>query len=414
MKVLIVEDSDAKYLEVSSLLGDIANDFVFLRATNFFEALDALSENSDFEMLILDIFLPMRKDSVPSASVGLDILAEIIDGSSCNQPNHIVCLSEFCADALDIREQVKANLVHLVDYEAGGNNWQGVLKKKVEYVKRRANRANCANCETDGYGCDIAILTASPDVELGQVLKLPGDWTREFCPRNEMIIYRGLWKGVSKDLTVSACEAPGMGLTAACVAAMKIIERERPRYLVMCGILAGTDKALSLGDVVVGSIFFDYGSGKIICNEDGKRIFIPEPQQIPLAPELSAILKDWGNAQRGMKEIGALWSGASGGFLPKLRFGVIASGAAVVQDQKLVDEVKSVARKTVGLEMEAYAIAQAGRYSSNPKPKVLIAKSVCDFADAAKNDSAHEMAAFTSARFVHYLFTTEAALTFSD
>ncbi|MFC7339606.1 hypothetical protein ACFQY0_20620 [Haloferula chungangensis] len=411
MKVLVVEDSDQKYNEVESILAKNVGDLDLIRARNFFEAVKILGEHDDLELLVLDIFLPMRGDSMPTSSVGMSILEEIVDGGSCHQPNHIICLSEFCADDLEIREKVASYLIHLVDYRAGDQLWIEGLKRKLDYIKRRVEKVKS---ERASYGCDVAILTASPDVEIAQVLKLPGGWVKEFCPETEMILYRGQWEGCVKELGVVACEAPGMGMTAACVTAMKLIERERPRYLVMCGILAGTDDNQELGDIIVGSSFFDYGSGKIIRNEDGERILIPDPQQIAVSPDLRAILKDWANEQRGMTEIGELWSGMAGRFTPRLSMGVIASGAAVVQDGSLVEEVKAKSRKTVGLEMEAYAVALAGRHSSKPKPSVLIAKSVCDFADSKKGDNAQDLAAFTSARFVHKLFTTESSIAFPD
>jgi nucleoside phosphorylase len=62
-------------------------------------------------------------------------------------------------------------------------------------------------------------------------------------------------------------------------------------------------------------------------------------------------------------------------------------------------------RKVVGLEMEAYAIFQAAHLAREPRPKVLIAKSVSDFANSRKNDDAQQYAAFTSARFIYEFFT---------
>src|SRR5271170_7702446 len=41
-----------------------------------------------------------------------------------------------------------------------------------------------------------------------------------------------------KELRVVACAAPQMGMTAACATAGKVIERWRPRIIVMCGICA--------------------------------------------------------------------------------------------------------------------------------------------------------------------------------
>jgi nucleoside phosphorylase len=84
----------------------------------------------------------------------------------------------------------------------------------------------------------------------------------------------------------------------------------------------------------------------------------------------------------------------------------LVSGAAVVQSKSLVEQtILKTSRKTVGLEMEAYGVFHAAVLASEPRPKVLIAKSVSDFADINKSDDWQQLAAFTSARFVHSFLT---------
>ena len=55
---------------------------------------------------------------------------------------------------------------------------------------------------------------------------------------------------------------------------------------------------------------------------------------------------------------------------------------------------------TKGIEMEAYGVAYAAAHAADPKPFVIIAKSVCDFADERKDDSYQKFAAYTSCGFV--------------
>lgn len=404
MNVLIVEDSDDKYSKIVDLIGAVDGSAEIRRASNFVQALSELSKTKSVDVLILDIFLPMRAGDVPGPSVGLNILKEIVDGGSCCYPNHIICLSEFCGEGDEISEEIKSFSVHLVGYDPGSGEWIAMVRKKLEYVHRKIEDDAGTIPE---YKCDLCIITASPQVEITALLELDVVWIQEYCPRSELVIYRSEWIGPSGPLEVVACEAPAMGMGPACATALKMIERETPRFLVMCGILAATDNDLSLGDIVVGATVYDYGAGKIVRSEDGERSFFPDPRQIHLDGGLRAIVKEWENEQRCMGEIGLEWGGRGGEHVPSLKLGVIASGAAVVQDSDLVEEIRNSSRKTVALDMEAYGIALAGSSASKPRPTVLIAKSVSDFADMFKDDSSQRLAAFTSARFIYHFFTTE-------
>jgi len=84
----------------------------------------------------------------------------------------------------------------------------------------------------------------------------------------------------------------------------------------------------------------------------------------------------------------------------KAVLGPVASGAAVVADPTIVQRVQGHARKVVGIDMETYGVFFASQNACKPRPAVISIKSVVDFADSKKDDSAHPYAAFTSAQFL--------------
>ena len=127
-------------------------------------------------------------------------------------------------------------------------------------------------------------------------------------------------------------------------------------------------------------------------------VLVRSPSQLDIDAELHAILQRWERDQLHTDCIRRAWH-AEQQRSPKLIIGVLASGAAVVQSKAVVEEVLSRSRKVVGLDMEAYAIFHAAHLARAPRPRVLVAKSVSDFADAKKNDESQQYAAFTSARF---------------
>ncbi|MFC7280201.1 hypothetical protein ACFQS1_40125 [Paractinoplanes rhizophilus] len=79
---------------------------------------------------------------------------------------------------------------------------------------------------------------------------------------------------------------------------------------------------------------------------------------------------------------------------------VIASGEKVVASQDFRDAICSAHRKAVALDMESYGVARAAERHGC---RVTVIKSICDFADSAKNDEFHKFAARTSAAAFRYL-----------
>lgn len=57
--------------------------------------------------------------------------------------------------------------------------------------------------------------------------------------------------------------------------------------------------------------------------------------------------------------------------------------------------------------MEAYGITSAPLIAIYTPPKVLIIKSICDFADLTKNDDWQKHAAYTSSHFSYNLLKSD-------
>ena len=84
-----------------------------------------------------------------------------------------------------------------------------------------------------------------------------------------------------------------------------------------------------------------------------------------------------------------------------MKIGPVASGSSVVADTEILKRPQSLTRKLLGLEMEIYGMYFSCKHTSTPRPENFLAvKSVCDFADADKNDRFQDYAAYTSASFL--------------
>jgi nucleoside phosphorylase len=400
MNVLLVEDNDSKSFQIEEALREAIPSVRIDRAKSFRSAVRFL-EAKAFDLLVLDLMLPIRDGDKPTEQGGKDVLLEIMEGQGCRKPSHIICATAFEEMANSFQTEAARKLVHVVTYDEVSSAWRGPFVEKARIIE---SRLRDANKYPSRYGVDLAIVTSSPHVELQEVLRLPG-FTGEFHQTDVLHYFSADWESASgRTLRVIACAAPTMGMTAACVTACKVIERWRPQFLTMTGIAAGTKSDQHFGDVLVAEAAYDYGSGKIAETDAGERVFMPSPNQIRIDPELHAILQKWEREQSRMADVQKNWY-SKGNTVPQLILGILATGAAVVQDRGIVDDILRASRKVVGLDMEAYAIFQACSLTSHPRPRVLVAKAVSDFADKRKDDSAQQYAAFTSAHFIHQFFT---------
>lgn len=401
MKVLLVEDNATKLREVYRVIEEAGDrkDLHIDTADSFITALRMLEENV-YGLLILDLVIPIRKGELPDDRGGVRILEEILSDGKCNKPAHVVCLTAYKEPAAAAGKTL--SIAHVVIYDETIASWMSILKQTVKYVIKRGESESVRENE---HLCDLLVITSSPHVELNAVLSLPSKLAPEYNRKDELHYYIGNWqRSTTTVMDVVACAAPTMGMTAACATAFKAISTWRPRFIAMCGIAAGTSKDCTYGDILVAQSAFDYGSGKIVEGEHGARSFIPSPQQLDIDAGLHSLLQQWEREQKRMDAIIESWTGERHA-KPRLKTGVFASGAAVVQSAGLVHEILSGSRKVVGLEMEAYGVFQAAYLSQIPKPRVLIAKSISDFADQGKSDDWQKFAAFTSARFVYEFFT---------
>lgn len=401
MRVLVVEDIAEKRNAITQVLCAALQSPAIDNASSFIAAIRLL-ESTSYDLLVLDLILPTRDGDHPSASGGKNVLSEIMASVSCQRPAHIICITAYedCAPLVD--DHPAKHLVHTVIYNNNNSEWINALSAKAKYAEERALQMK--NRRRD-HQCDVAIITSSPTVELREVLTLPAEFIGEHNHRDVIDYYHSTWKTIdARNLKVIACAAPRMGMTATCVTACKVIDTWRPRVLAMTGIAAGTRVTESYGDILVAEAAYDYGSGKIRDQGEQRRDFVPSPNPISIDADLHSVLQRIERNQMFSREIASSWGGNPPVTrAPKIILGILATGAAVVQSISVVDDIMSHSRKVVGLDMEAYAVFESARLASDPRPRVVVAKSVSDFADREKNDDFQQYAAFTSARFIYEL-----------
>jgi len=203
----------------------------------------------------------------------------------------------------------------------------------------------------------------------------------------------------AEDVSVVACAAYEMGMTAAASLTMKVIHRYHPRFVAMAGIAAGIEG--NFGDILVTTHAWDYGSGKT-RQEGSVSVFMPGPSQVRIHPRLAARLRLFVLDKALFQRIQAAWTGIP---IPltelTAHLGGIATGASVVESKALIDRIVAQDRQVVGVEMESYGVLFAATHAPKPTPMVFAAKSVSDFGDINKSDEYQRYAGFTSAQFIY-------------
>ena len=405
VKILVTDDNPKKIKELRGLLDGIPELTKYDVAQDVITAKRLLSVNH-YDLLILDLQLPLRVGDDPKPSNGIDFLNEINRSNRLVKPFHIIGFTEFDELHTEFAQNFDDELWTLIKFEPSSKVWQKRLMRKIEYLLQ--SKRDLLQGGQQNYEYDLAIVTALRQTELESVLNLDANWT-EFTLSNDATEYfKGIFKtSDDKKIKVVAAAAPQMGMVASSVLAMKMITAFRPKYVAMCGIAAGIEGLGNLGDILVCDISFDSGSGKIKTDVDGNSIFLADYKSINLGVDFQESFLSCKAKREYLDEIKRRWVADKPHTELNIHVGPLASGAGVIQHAKIVQEIQGHARTLIGIDMESYGIFYAVKHCQKPRPiAALSIKSITDFADANKSDNYQKYAAYTSASFL-YKFATE-------
>ena len=252
--------------------------------------------------------------------------------------------------------------------------------------------------EMKKYDYHVALIVATATEEAG-LRHMYEIWKPIVLMGDEQRYYETSFERGGKTFKVVAARQSEMGMTAAGVLTMKMISLFCPKYVIMVGIAAGVAKQnleeQIYGDVIVPDVVWDYSSGKFVSSQKANMSyggvgFVPRPHFINTDEAILAAV------ERAMES-------------PKnechVHIGPMACGSTVVANSEVVEkQIHSQYSNTAALDMESYAVMYAVREAPAPKPRGLVIKSVCDYANEEKSDQYQRFAAFTSAQFAKLLY----------
>ncbi len=354
-----------------------------------------------YDLLLLDVNLPRRLGEGPQRGGGISIIREIDRNKQLNKPRYIAGITAFEDILEEFGDDFASKLWTLILYRDNSESWKSQITAKVKYIRAVRLSENFSDGVT--HGVDLAVVCALPLVELAAIRRLDCDWQPQRIPHDQTSYFSGVIKrATGGDISVIAAAAPRMGIAASAVLASKMISTFRPRYLAMTGICAGRLGKSNYGDIVVAEPSWDWGSGKMDSFE-GQARFRPLPHQLDMDVDFASSIEQMCDNVELLARIKRDARGKKPDTELRARVAPMASGAAVIANPKILEELLDDNRGLMALEMEAYGVASACNGSSKPRPLCLIVKSVCDFADEDKSDDFQEYAAETSSRFLYQI-----------
>lgn len=243
---------------------------------------------------------------------------------------------------------------------------------------------------------DFAIITALRVEREAVVRRLEGVSVVQFDDE-PLTFYAGEVRIPGEDVPYSVVLAQliEVGNNDAGIAATRIIQRWKPRNVLMVGIAGGVRGKVRLGDVVVSQFAYYYEPSKLIDGvvEHRGRQFNSDLMLYGRAGHYEAA--EW----KADVQVARPDAADGGQVLPEVHFAPIGCGEKVVAD---LEELASILRqcpKALGIAMEGAGVAKAALSDAFP-PRYLEVRGISDFAGPEKNDGWHEYAADAAAAFV--------------
>ncbi|MDF7821383.1 hypothetical protein P1X15_27415 [Runella sp. MFBS21] len=126
--ILIVDDSNDKVANILKVIRKLSNDIYVNIAIDFISAQTQLI-SKQYDLLILDINLPIRNGEEPSLETGKNLLSEINRKPTIKSPFFIISLSQYSEECKDL-----SNIWQIVNYKAESNEWNKPIIEIIKHI----------------------------------------------------------------------------------------------------------------------------------------------------------------------------------------------------------------------------------------------------------------------------------------
>lgn len=396
VNILIVDDEQSKRQEIYRVLSPYISDEVFVDAAGNINAAKRKLREKNFDVMILDIHLPQTECSATLPDGGIKLLKEIKESRTMSffYPRYVISVSGY-KDSTETFANSEGAIHTAINYDPSNNAWEQELAVRIEAAIAIVSNTTIRRA----YDFDIAVICALKE-EIDVIAEGLQGVKEINVEYDDDIYHTGYFEKDGQKIRVVFSNASQMGMVAAATLATKMINNFIPKYIVMTGITGGTKpEKMNYGDIIVASKSWDYRAGKDVKREE-EHLHMNSIDQKSIDATLLGYCRRLQNDTSTLREIEDSYKG---GNKPetrlKLLIGPVASGASVVTDPEIVEDIiNNQDRDVLGIEMEIYGMYYAAYCGLNPKPKFIALKSVSDFANQGKNDDYHAYASYTSAK----------------
>ncbi|NDP22724.1 MAG: 5'-methylthioadenosine/S-adenosylhomocysteine nucleosidase [Paludibacter sp.] len=404
IKILIVDDSEKKITSILSVI--VENCSISVENIDVARSINSgrkLLCNNDYDLLLLDLVLPLNDDEDPDIEEGPKFIDEIYINEQINIPNQIIGLTQYEEKYSELKKRFEDKVWYLVKYEQSKNDWKTKLQNKILHLRK--NKESILKSVLEKNKFDIGIICALPE-EFSQVKEAFNkvEWkkvTNNDHPFDLFSCTVITVFGNSIRVIAGCVGKPGMSATS--ILSTTLYNLYKIDNLFMTGFCAGFESDdLVFGDIVIAESIQDYGVGKIKEDKTGSISLLKEIHQIPanyeLISKLNTFISDGENidkVNRALKKINLLEPRDN----IKAIAGPTVCGPFVVTSETLMSELKKDSRKLKSLDMEGFGLYLTSHILNK---KCLWIKSIADLANSGKGDEFHVRCSYASAIFLYF------------
>jgi nucleoside phosphorylase/CheY-like chemotaxis protein len=393
LNILIVEDDPAKKQKLfQHLQSDLEFKINSEVAVCTEDAIKRMNQDS-YDLLILDVVIPAKAGSEPNEKNSLELL-ERIDGlvGGIKAPKYILPISSISSLSDEAKTFFRGRPWGIISYDEQSNQSLIDIESVIKWI-----HAHGDSLETNRK-CDIFILTALETPEFSELEKaFPSLGPLQPLDSKQLVRF-GKITTKDRELIVAIGFCSHMGPVAAAILTSKVVDRLKPRMIIMTGICAGLSDKVNLGDICAAEISWDWQSGKYI-DKAGVEAFQNAPHQLGIDQRI----RNWLLQLKRDNDFWKKFATASQELklsIPKLVLGPMATGASVLADARVTNRIKEEQHKNViSLDMETYAVYASSDASPYPVEAISL-KAVCDKADSEKGDRYQSYAAMIDRKSV--------------
>jgi nucleoside phosphorylase len=381
MRILVLEDEDRKFDEISAQISAEVPDASIQRERNWYAYSMAVA-NFKFDLILLDLFVPRSpKDSMVEDHTDLLVTTTRDYGSKSFRTPAIV-LTRHITDIGDFVQNLNLVDITVIPFNDHGE-WREALRRKL--------------------------LSAQPEKKFDVVIVCALE--KEAAAFQGLVDKWGTVRGISgllcRDVQIGPYKAvivqpQRMGLVASAISSAFALDRFEPRLICMSGICGGVAGEADMYDLLVTQICHQHDAGKwsatgfkadhfdvqLDVDVNNKLIEVASDEALVVSL-LDGLNPAKSEVPEGKERITCtIKTGAP-----------TSSGSAVIAEEGKTASLTAGQRKLAGFDMEVYSVYEAARQARR-RTAFFAAKAVVDDGGKNKGDAFHRIACLLSAKYV--------------